>query len=145
MPLPKIVIQGNLVADPELRFTPSGKAIAKMRVASSESRKEGGEWKDGPTCFLDMTAFDTVAEQVAEDLSKGSPVLVTGRMQQREWQDNDGNKRQAYEVLVEAIGPVLRAKKGQSQRQQGSDDPWASTAPSGGKADPWAQDDEPPF
>lgn len=145
MPLPKIVIQGNLVADPELRFAASGKAIVKMRIASSESRKEGNEWKDGPTCFLDATAFDAIAEQVAEDLHKGSPVLITGRVQQREWQDNEGNKRSAYEVLVEAIGPVLRAKKGQGQRQQRSDDPWASAAPTGGSKDPWNSDEEVPF
>lgn len=147
MPLPKLTIQGNLTSDPELRFSANGKALCKMRVASSESRKsENGEWKDGPTCFLDLTAFDLIAEACAETLHKGSPVLVTGRLQQREWVDDNGGKRTNYEVLIESIGPLLRAKKipgGQSQR--GGDDPWASTNPTGGSKDPYNSDEEVPF
>jgi single-strand DNA-binding protein len=127
MPLPRLTLQGNLVADPDLRFSASGKAIAKMRVACSESRKnEAGEWQDGPTAFLDMTAFDLIAEACADQLHKGSAVVVQGRLQQREWLTDDGQKRQAYEVLIEHIGPSLRAKKGGARRQE--QDPWASAA-----------------
>lgn len=145
MPLPKIFLQGNLVAEPDLRFAASGKAICKMRVASSESRKnDAGGWDDGPTAFLDLTTFDKVAEECAEQLHKGSAVVVHGRLKQREWQDDSGQKRQAYEVLVEAIGPQLRAKKGQARRPQDDGDPWAagtSAGPAGGSV----PDDEPPF
>lgn len=150
MPLPKLTIQGNLTADPELRFSANGKALCKMRVASSESRKnDRGAWEDGPTCFLDLTTFDAIAEECAERLRKGSPVLVAGRMQQREWATDDGQKRTAYEVLVESIGPSLRARKNQGeQRAQGDVDPWASAGTAGGAAGasrPAQDDDSPPF
>lgn len=133
--LPRVHMVGNLVADPELRFSASGKAVAKLRVASNENRKQAdGTWGDGPSCFLDVTAFDHIAEAVAEECFKGTRVIVEGRLQQREWETNAGEKRTGYEVLAEDIGKVLRGKKSGNGKAK-ADDPWASAVPS----------DEPPF
>lgn len=121
---------GNLVDDPQLRFSASGKAVVKMRVACNENRKQAdGTWADGPSCFLDVTGFDQVAEAVAEACTKGSRVIVEGRMQQREWQTKEGEKRTSYELLAEDIGIVLRSKKSDSNGKAKAEDPWANAEP----------------
>lgn len=139
MALPRITIVGNVVADPELRFTPAGKGISRFRVASNENRKDDrGEWIDGPSCFLDVTCFAPLAEPVVEELRKGMPVVVIGRQQQREYEDRNGVKRTSYEVIAETVAMTVRPGKA-PQRTQQVQDPWA-TGPGN-----QMQDDEPPF
>lgn len=143
MALPRVHMVGNLVADPELRFSASGKAVLKARVACNERKKQvDGSWADGPSCFIDVTMFDKQAEAGAEELRKGQRVMVEGRMQQREYETSAGERRSAYEVIAEDIAKVVRPKAG-NQAGGGrsvSDDPWASAG--GGQV---PQDDEVPF
>lgn len=135
--LPRISILGTAVYDAELRFTPAGKAIGKLRLASNERRKEGDSWVDGDSCFLDVTAFGPLAENVCDKVTKGTRVLVTGRLKQREWTTDDGQKRSAYEVVADDIGiQVSPFADKPRQTVPANDDPWA-------KPDPWAE--EPPF
>lgn len=105
--LPLVTLTGTLVRDVELRFTPNGMALAKGRVACND-RKKGpdGSWVDGDTCFLDLTWFKAAAE-AAVDLVKGNRIVVSGRLTMREWQDDGGNKRTAYEVLVSDVGRLV--------------------------------------
>jgi single-strand DNA-binding protein len=142
MALPRIELEGNLVADPELRFTASGKAVANFRVATSERKKQGDEWVDGDECFLDCSIWDEAAENVTESLTVGAKVIVTGRLRQRSYETNSGEKRTVYEVKCDSVGPSLRnatAKVNRAERSQSTgritDDVWA-------KGD---AHDEPPF
>ena len=107
--LPRIELEGGAIADPELRFTTNGTALAKLRLVSKD-RKRGanGDWEDGDPCFLTVTVFGRVAEHVAETVTKGDTVMVTGRLQQREWETDDGQKRSTYEVIADTIGVGLR-------------------------------------
>jgi single-strand DNA-binding protein len=158
-----ITVIGNLTDDPELRFTPSGAAVAKFRVASTPRYldKASGEWKDGEALFLQCNVWRQVAENVAESLQRGSRVIVSGRLRQRSYETKEGEKRTVIELEVDEIGPSLRyatAKVQKMSRSGGSgggygggsgsgggnyDDPWATAAPasSGGGS----FDDEPPF
>ena len=171
-----ITVVGNLVADPELRFTPSGAAVASFRIASTPRSfdKNTNEWKDGESLFLTCSVWRQYAENVAESLTKGTRVIVTGRLKQRSYETREGEKRTVFEIEVEEVGPSLRyatAKVTRAARgaggggysggaaSGGGDDPWATpaqgqSAPSygGGQApaparDPWAAQpsDEPPF
>lgn len=124
MTLPQIYLTGNAVADPELRFTASGKAVAKFRIACNSRVKKDGEWGDGPTTFLDCTVWEKAAEAVAESVRKGTKLMVTGRLEQRSFETSAGEKRTVYEVNADDVALVLLAPKSQSQRQ--SDDPWAT-------------------
>jgi single-strand DNA-binding protein len=154
---------GNLVDDPELRFTPSGAAVAKFRVASTPRYldKATNEWKDGESLFLQCQIWRQAAENVAESLTKGMRVILSGRLKQRSYETKEGEKRTVFEVEVDEVGPSLRnatAKVTRAQRAGGSggaaapaaeafnDDPWAaaSTSPAGGG---WGTSttDEPPF
>lgn len=139
--LPQVFLAGNLVADPELRFTPSGIAVAKFRVACNDRRKnEAGEWVDGDTTFLDVTVWRQKAETVAERLSKGSKVMVQGRLAQRSYETAAGEKRTVYEVTADEVAEQILPKPAQrSTAAAGGDDPWATA---------WsqpAQGSEPPF
>jgi len=132
MALPRIELEGNLVADPELRFTASGKAVANFRVATSERKKQGDEWVDGDECFLDCSIWDKAAENVTESLTVGAKVIVTGRLRQRSYETNSGEKRTVYEVKCDSVGPSLRnatAKVNRAERSQSTgritDDVWA--------------------
>ena len=166
-----ITIIGNLTDDPELRFTPSGAAVAKFRVASTPRTldRASGEWKDGEPLFLSCTVWRQAAENVAESLQRGARVIVSGRLRQRSYETKEGEKRTVFEVEVDEIGPSLRyatAKVQKMSRSSGSgggygsssgggnqgggggysnDDPWATAtpAPSGGGGANF--DDEPPF
>jgi len=167
-----ITIIGNLTNDPELRFTPSGAAVASFTVASSSRvlDKQTNEWKDGDTTFLRCNVWRQYAENVAESLQRGMRVLVNGRLKQRSYETKEGEKRTVYEVEVDDVGPALRyatAKVTKVQRAGGggfgpsgggdapaADDPWATPAPSsggGGSAGGWggapssSSFDEPPF
>ena len=169
-----ITLIGNLVDDPELRFTPSGAAVASFRVASTPRTydRASGEWKDGETLFLTCSAWRQLGENVAESLTRGSRVIVQGRLKQRSYETREGEKRTVFEIDVDEVGPSLRsatAKVTRTTRSGGefgqgsgggggrpggqSDDPWSTPAPAGGQQPAssgggagWAQQsDEPPF
>ncbi|MEU4324030.1 single-stranded DNA-binding protein [Nonomuraea dietziae] len=139
-----ITIVGNLVNDPELRFTPTGQAVAQFRVASTPRfmDRQTNEWKDGESLFLTCNVWRQAAENVAESLTRGMRVIVQGRLKQRSYETKEGEKRTVYEVEVDEIGPSLRnatAKVNRTTRQGGgggggfgggpADDPWASASP----------------
>ncbi|MGV9773909.1 single-stranded DNA-binding protein [Streptosporangium sp. NPDC003464] len=139
-----ITIVGNLVDDPELRFTPTGQAVARFRIASTPRflDKTTNEWKDGEGLFLTCNVWRQAAENVAESLQRGMRVIVQGRLRQRSYETKEGEKRTVYEVEVDEVGPSLRnatAKVNKTARQGGgggggfgggpANDPWASAAP----------------
>jgi len=165
-----ITLVGNLVDDPELRFTPSGAAVAKFRIASTPRflDKQTNEWKDGESLFLSCNVWRQAAENVAESLQRGMRVIVQGRLKQRSYETKEGEKRTVYEVEVDEVGPSLKsatAKVVKTQRGGGAggfgggaaadNDPWASAAPApapagnaGGGGGGWnapGTSDEPPF
>ncbi len=120
----QITLVGNLVDDPELRFTPSGAAVANFRVASTPRTfdRASGEWKDGESMFLSCTVWRQYAENVAESLQRGMRVIVQGRLKQRSFETREGEKRTVFEIDVEEVGPALRsatAKVTKTQRQGG--------------------------
>ena len=158
-----ITVIGNLTGDPELRFTPSGAAVANFTVASTPRQfdRQTNEWKDGDTLFLRCSIWREAAENVAESLTKGMRVLASGRLVQRSYETREGEKRTVYELQVDEVGPSLRyasAKVTRAQRSGGggggfggggggggggaTDDPWATSPASGGDA---SVSDEPPF
>jgi len=161
-----ITVVGNLTADPELRFTPSGAAVANFTVASTPRiyDRQSGEWKDGEALFLRCNIWREAAENVAESLTRGSRVIVTGRLKQRSFETREGEKRTVVEVEVDEIGPSLRyatAKVNKASRSGGGGFSGGFSGPTGGsrgsepKDDPWGSapasgsfsgaDDEPPF
>ena len=165
-----ITVVGNLTADPELRFTPSGAAVANFTVASTPRTfdKNSNEWKDGEALFLRCSVWRQAAENVAESLHKGYSVIVQGRLKQRSYETKEGEKRTVYELDVDEVGPSLRwatakvtkASRGgggssggygggsgassSSAAGSGGDDPWASP-PAGGGAAAGGWSDDPPF
>ena len=171
----QITIAGNLVDDPELRFTPSGQPVAKFRVASTPRflDKNTNEWKDGDSLFLTCNVWRQAAENVAESLTRGTRVIVSGRLRQRSYETKEGEKRTVYEVEVDDVGPSLRnasakvnkiartgsggdGSYGGGQRSSGGrpsggqGSAGAGGGGGGGDTDPWASDggsysDEPPF
>jgi len=167
----QITIAGNLVDDPELRFTPSGQPVAKFRVASTPRflDKNTNEWKDGDSLFLTCNVWRQAAENVAESLTRGTRVIVSGRLRQRSYETKEGEKRTVYEVEVDDVGPSLRnaSAKVNKMTRNGSGGPGGPGGGSGGggrssggqggsgsgrgdDSDPWASDsgsfsDEPPF
>ncbi|OBK81853.1 single-stranded DNA-binding protein [Mycolicibacter heraklionensis] len=162
-----ITVVGNLTADPDLRFTPSGAAVANFTVASTPRvfDRQSGEWKDGDALFLRCNIWREAAENVAESLTRGSRVIVTGRLRQRSFETREGEKRTVYEVEVDEVGPSLRyatakinkvSRGGGGGGFGGAGGRPASAGPSGPPAeDPWGSapasgsfggaDDEPPF
>jgi single-strand DNA-binding protein len=165
----QITIAGNLVDDPELRFTPSGQPVAKFRVASTPRFRDNstGEWKDGDSLFLTCNVWRQAAENVAESLTRGMRVIVSGRLRQRSYETKEGEKRTVYEVEVDDVGPSLRNASakvnrvarsgagdggyGGGQRSSGGRSSGGGGGYGGGEPDPWASDspggysDEPPF
>jgi single-strand DNA-binding protein len=163
----QITIIGNLVDDPELRFTPAGQPVARFRVASTPRFRDqaSGEWKDGDSLFLTCNVWRQAAENVAESLQRGMRVIVSGRLRQRSYETKEGEKRTVYEVEADDVGPSLRnasAKVNRASRsgggfnggQGGGQGGQGGQGSSGGgreQADPWASDasggysDEPPF
>jgi single-strand DNA-binding protein len=162
----QITIAGNLVDDPELRFTPAGQPVARFRVASTPRFRDNatGEWKDGDSLFLTCNVWRQAAENVAESLTRGMRVIVSGRLRQRSYETKEGEKRTVYEVEVDDVGPSLRnasAKVNKVARSTGNGGGQGGSAGagrgadgqggSGGDTDPWAADsggnysDEPPF
>ncbi|WP_149262804.1 single-stranded DNA-binding protein [Actinomadura sp. K4S16] len=119
-----ITIVGNLVEDPNLRFTPSGQAVASFRLASTPRffDRQSGDWKDGEALFLTCNVWRQAAENVAETLQRGMRVIVQGRLKQRSYETREGEKRTVFEVEVDEVGPSLRnatAKVNKTQRQGG--------------------------
>jgi len=153
-----ITLVGNLVDDPELRFTPSGQAVANFRIASTPRflDKATNEWKDGESLFLTCTVWRQAAENVAESLQRGMRVIVQGRLKQRSYETKEGEKRTVFEVEVDEVGPSLRsasAKVTKASRGGGgggfgggapADDPW-STGSTPAAAGGGNFSDEPPF
>ncbi|MFK3982556.1 single-stranded DNA-binding protein [Micromonospora sp. NPDC050397] len=169
-----ITVIGNLTDDPELRFTPSGAAVAKFRVASTPRfmDRATNEWKDGDPLFLACTVWRQAAEHVAESLQRGARVIVSGRLRQRSYETREGEKRTVIELEVDEIGPSLRYATAKVQKMSRSggggggfgasggggggggqggggnfDDPWATAAPasSGSGSGGGNFDEEPPF
>ena len=170
-----ITLIGNLTADPELRFTPNGAAVANFTVASTPRTfdRQTNEWKDGDAMFLNCSVWRQYAENVAESLTKGMRVIVSGRLKSRSYETREGEKRTVFEVDVDEVGPALRYATAKVTRTQGGgggggswqgnqgggggnqgggqqSDPWASSGQAGGNRggnDPWAQTqpEEPPF
>jgi single-strand DNA-binding protein len=155
-----ITVIGNITGDPELRFTPSGAAVANFTVASTPRQfdRQSNEWKDGETLFMRCSVWRDAAENVAESLQRGTRVIVSGRLKSRSYETKEGEKRTVVEMEVDEVGPSLRyatAKVNKTQRgnaggfsggaqggQGGSgggyggqpvDDPWATTPSSGGQ------------
>jgi single-strand DNA-binding protein len=156
-----ITVVGNLTADPELRFTPSGAAVASFTVASTPRTfdRTSNEWKDGEALFLRCSIWRQAAENVAESLQRGMRVVVSGRLKQRSFETREGEKRTVIELDVDEVGPSLRyatAKVNRTQRGSSpggfgadnaggsntapADDPWASSGPATG-----GFSEEPPF
>ena len=160
-----ITVVGNLVDDPELRFTPSGAAVANFRIASTPRTfdRQTNEWKDGDALFLTCSVWRQAAENVAESLQKGMRVVVQGRLKSRQFETREGEKRTVFEIDVDEVGPSLRYATAKVQRttrpgagggggygggqssggQQGgapAQDPWATPGPqqSGGQSG-WGQ------
>src|SRR3954454_13314968 len=106
-----ITVIGNLVDDPELRFTPSGAAVADFRIASTPRTfdKNTNEWKDGDTLFLSCAVWRQYAENVAESLQRGMRVIVQGRLKSRQYETREGEKRTVFEIDVDEVGPSLRS------------------------------------
>jgi single-strand DNA-binding protein len=161
-----ITVVGNLTADPELRFTPSGAAVASFTIASTPRTfdRNSNEWKDGEALFLRCSIWRQAAENVAESLTRGMRVVATGRLKQRSFETREGEKRTVIELDVDEVGPSLRyasAKVNRTQRgsssgggfggsgsdsggSAGADDPWSSAPPAGGSGG-GGFSDEPPF
>ena len=144
-----ITVVGNLTADPELRYTQNGVAVANFTIASTPRTfdRQSNEWKDGETLFMRCSVWRDAAENVAESLQRGMRVIVTGRLKSRQYETREGEKRTVFEVDVQEVGPslrnatakinkVARSAAGTGKTQTG-EDPWA--------IQPGAQTDEPPF
>ncbi|SES28131.1 single-strand binding protein [Pedococcus cremeus] len=145
-----ITVIGNITGDPELRFTPSGAAVANFTVASTPRAfdRQSNEWKDGETLFMRCSVWRDAAENVAESLQRGTRVIVTGRLKSRSYETKEGEKRTVIEMEVDEVGPSLRyatAKVNKTQRggggggggsQQGGG--WSGGQQGGQQEDPWA-------
>ena len=151
-----ITFIGNVVSDPELRFTPSGTPVANFRVASSKAQynRESQQWEDGPSTFLSVSAWKQLAEHVSESLHKGMRVVVYGSLEQRNYEDKDGNKRSSFDIRALDVAASVKfgtlqfsKSSGGSTRsnngggQQANNDPWNSQ-PQGGFGN---NEDQPPF
>ena len=160
-----ITVVGNLTADPELRYTQGGLAVANFTIASTPRTfdRAANDWKDGEALFLRASCWREFAEHVAGSLTKGSRVIATGRLKQRSYETKEGEKRTSIELEVDEIGPSLRYATAQVTRASGgsssggarpqggavADEPWAASAPASGGDDVWNTpgnyNDETPF
>jgi single-strand DNA-binding protein len=157
-----ITVVGNLTADPELRYTQGGLAVANFTIASTPRTfdRQANDWKDGEALFLRASVWREFAEHVAGSLTKGSRVIATGRLKQRSYETKEGEKRTSIELEVDEIGPSLRYATAQVTRTSGgggggrsqaqvADEPWAPSAPAASGGDVWntpgSFNDETPF
>jgi len=131
----QVIIVGNLTDDPELRYTPNGAAVCKFRVAVNRRfRDEAGQWKDGDTSYFTVNAWRSLAENIAESLTRGTRVLVAGRLQWRSWETQDGEKRTTVEIEADEVGPSLRWATAKVERQTRSGSDWSERVPVGAAA-----------
>ena len=143
--LPQISMEGRVVNDPELRYSPSGVAVGKFRIAANDRifDKNTNEWKDGDTLFLSVVAFKQLAENCAESLRKGDLVVANGKLSMREWETEQGEKRSMYEIVADSVAASIRFRNIRHGEGAVSRDPVAPAE------DPWAapagSSDEPPF
>jgi single-strand DNA-binding protein len=159
-----ITVVGNLTADPELRYTQNGLAVANFTIASTPRNfdRATNDWKDGEALFLRASVWREFAEHVAGSLTKGSRVIATGRLKQRSYETKEGEKRTSIELEVDEIGPSLRYATAQVTRTTGggggggggsrgqvADEPWAASGPASDSSDVWntpgSYNDETPF
>lgn len=119
---------GRLTGDPEVKFLPSGQAVANFTVAENHQRKVGSEWQDDGATFYRVAVFGKAAENVAEQLSKGTPVLVKGRFKTREYESRDGGKGLSLDVVADAVGVIARGESRPAARLVAAD-PWGSEQP----------------
>lgn len=161
-----LTLVGNLVEDPNLRFTPNGAAVANFRIASTPRiyDRQANEWRDGDALFLSCAVWRQYAENVAETLRKGMQVIVQGRLKSRTYETDAGEKRTVFEIDVEEVGPTLRyatatvnhTNSGSADKTSNAwngspkpnqSDPWAATPAKAPANDPWSQqtNTEPPF
>ena len=160
-----VTVVGNLTADPELRYTQGGLAVANFTIASTPKQfdRTANDWKDGDALFLRASCWREFAEHVAGSLTKGSRVVATGRLKQRSYETKEGEKRTSIELEIDEIGPSLRYATAQVTRASGgsstgggrpqggavADEPWAASAPASGGDDVWNTpgnyNDETPF
>ena len=139
----QLTLVGNLVSDPELRFTPSGAAVAKFTIASTPRYldKTSNEWKDGDALFLSCQVWRQMAENVAESLEKGSRVMVIGTLKQRSYETKEGEKRTVYELDADEVGPSLKSATAKLTKMTRNSSPVTTD-----NGDGWATpDDLPPF
>lgn len=144
--LPSITGTFRVVAEPDLRYSPSGVAVATVRAVASRRKKneQTGEWEDASSCWVRLKSFKQMAENTAESLQKGDLINVIGRIETEEWEDKDGNKRTSINVLCDSLGPALdfnpatvqRSERGSGKTQKAVDKTFETPPP---------QDDEPPF
>lgn len=166
MSLPTLNGTARLIEDPDLRFAASGGAVVKVRLAFNSRKKDPntGEWKDDASFFVTGTAFGQAAENIAETLTRGLEVVVSGRMKTDSWETKQGEKRSGPALFIDSIGPSLRSATAkvskasssgggsgrqefqQARQQAGSGDPWGAAAQQAGQAaGSWGGGDEPPF
>jgi single-strand DNA-binding protein len=142
--LPIVTVEGRMVNDPELRFSPSGVAVGKFRiVASSRKKDESGEWVDDKTLWMQVTCFKQLAENCVDSLGKGDLVVVTGRLQTDEWESEGGEKRSATVLVANNVGPSLMfrstphgERRTERTTERSTDDQWSA---------PTTQPEDPPF
>ncbi len=143
-----VTVVGNLTADPELRYTQNGVAVANFTIASTPRTldRQSGEWKDGEALFMRASVWREFAEHVASSLTKGARVVATGRLRQRSYETKEGEKRTSIELEVDEIGPSLRYATAQVQRQSSGkagvtagDESWSAPQAGSATQDPWAQ------
>lgn len=151
--LPRVHGEFRAAADPELRFTPSGMALCKVRAVASSRKEVNGEWVDDKTCWVNLTTFKSQAENVAESVTQGMLLVVDGRIQTDDWEDKEGNKRTSVEIVCDSIGPALswatakvtKASRSGGGGQQQSSSQWGNQSDNDPWATPAGQSDEPPF
>jgi single-strand DNA-binding protein len=148
--LPRITLEGRVVADPELRFGQSGTAVCKMRLVAADRKKEGDEWVDGDTLWMDVTCFKKLAENVVESVVKGDLVIVTGKIRTEEWEDRDsGGKRSKVAMIADTVSASLQFRiipHGEPRRTAAPSpaaQAYGAAAPSAYGGAP--QEEEPPF
>lgn len=148
--LPVVTVEGRMVNDPELRFSPSGVAVGKFRIVASSRKKVGDEWVDDKTLWMQVTCFKQLAENCVDSLAKGDLVVVTGRLQTDEWETQEGEKRSATVLVADNVGPSLMFRstphgEGRTERRQSRDesDPWTSGSQGGQASGPAGQQDQP--
>ncbi|HEX4819856.1 MAG TPA: single-stranded DNA-binding protein [Acidimicrobiales bacterium] len=149
MPDNSVTLIGNITRDPELRFTPSGQAIATFGIAVNRRFQRNNQWEE-QTSFFNITAWGTLGENVSNSLQKGARVIVNGRLEQRSWETQEGEKRSVVEVVADEVGPSLRWATAEitknDRREGGGSDVGASSRPASNEPQPaYSGGDEEPF